>query len=409
VPENSFVDDGPPRRTILIANPSADVYGSDLQMLESISAMVDTGWRVIVVMPTTGELSKRIRSRGAEIELVDFPVLRRSNASLRGVIRLAADGLRSVLLLRRTITRLGADAVYVNTVTLPWWILAGRLARVGVLVHVHEAELEDKRMVRVALNSPLLLAHRLVLISESTRTATTSAVPGLARKSRLVYNGVNGPDHAPEISHIDPSRPVRLAIVARLSPRKAADVALEAVGILRRGGRDVEIEVCGTPFAGYEWFEQQLRSRAEEEDLRGAVTFSGYVSPIWPALERAHIVVAPSLREPFGNAVVEAQLCARPVVASSALGHTESILHGVSGLLVTPGDAQALADAVARLIDDRELAIGVATRGRDLAIQRFSTERYNREITETVQFTFRRRHRSRRRNVVRQSTVSPAK
>jgi glycosyltransferase involved in cell wall biosynthesis len=369
---------------VLIANPSADVYGSDLQMLESVTAMVEQGWRVVVAMPVGGTLVGLLEKRGAEVHFVDFPVLRRADSSLGGIVALARAGLGSLSRLRTEIRAVEPDAIYVNTVTLPWWILAGRLARKRVVVHVHEAETEDRRIVRFALNAPLLFANALILISKSTEKATLSAVWGLRRKSRIIYNGVNRPGPAALPKTRADGQPTRLAIVCRLSPRKAPDVALEAVAILRGEGREVTFDICGTPFAGYEWYEAQLRARAEQDDLRGSITFSGYVSPIWSALDAADIVVAPSLREPFGNAVVEAQLSARPVVASAALGHTESIIDGVSGLLVPPGDAQALAAAVARVIDGPALALSLAIRGRELAVERFSTERYNHEIVAVV-------------------------
>lgn len=370
--------------TVLIANPSGDVYGSDLQMLESITAFVERGYRVIVALPMDGKLVPRMRARGAEVRFIPFPVLRRANASLGGVASLAMDGMRSVGFLRKVIEDIAPIAVYVNTVTLPWWILAARLTRTPVVCHVHEAETADSRLVRFALNSPLILSNALILISRAAIEATTSAFPGLTRKVRLVFNGVPGPEASPTAAHIG-DEPHRLAIVARLSPRKGPDIALEAVAILRRAGRDVRLEIAGTPFEGYEWFEQQLRDRAEQPDLRGAVTFAGYVSPIWSALERAHIVVAPSLREPFGNAVVEAQLALRPVVASAALGHLESIENDRTGLLVPAGDPEALAAAVAGLLDDPARSERIAEDARESAQLRFSPERYRGEIVSVIE------------------------
>lgn len=369
---------------ILIANPSADVYGSDLQMLESISAMVERGWRVVVAIPAGGELVEKLESRGAEVRVFPFPVLRRANASTGGIASLAASAFASLATIRAEINEIGPAIVYVNTVTLPWWILAARLARRKVIVHVHEAETEDKRIVRLALNAPLLLAHRLILISRSTRDATNEAVPGLRSRGRLVFNGVERGPVPLSRALIDPSGTIRVAMVCRLSPRKAPDVALEAMALLRGWGLDVRLEICGTPFGGYEWFEDQLRMRASQPDLSGSVTFSGYVSPIWSAIDRADIVVAPSLREPFGNAVVEAQLSLRPVVASQALGHTESIVHGVSGLLVEPGSAEALARAVKDLIDYPALAEQIASGGRASALANFSKERYADDIASVL-------------------------
>lgn len=169
-------------------------------------------------------------------------------------------------------------------------------------------------------------------------------------------------------------------MVGRLSPRKAPHLALEAVARLRSEGRDVELELCGSAFEGYEWYVAELEERAAHEDLAGAVTFSGYTSPVWPALARADVVLAPSLREPFGNAVVEAQLSRRPVVATAAQGHLESITDGVTGLLVPAEDVPAMSRAVARLLDDADLADRIADEGRKRAIERFSVDRYGSQV-----------------------------
>ncbi len=57
-------------RTVLIGNPSADVYGSDLQMVESASALVADQWRVVAAVPEHGELVDLLRDRGAEVHRV---------------------------------------------------------------------------------------------------------------------------------------------------------------------------------------------------------------------------------------------------------------------------------------------------------------------------------------------------
>lgn len=383
------------RRHLVVANPSADVYGSDLQMLESVSSMIDRGWEVTIVTPDDGPLIPMIRARGAAVHFGDYPVLRRADASLLGVLRLAVAGVRSILRLRRLVAELAPDVVYVNTVTLPWWIAASRLARTPVVCHVHEAEESDPAFVRLALNAPLLAAHALIIISTSAMRATTGLLPPLRRRAHLVYNGVPAPEHVAPAP--DPaSRPFRLVCVARLSPRKGNDVAVEATAILRRRGHDVTLDLCGTPFAGYEWFERQLRDRADQPDLAGAVTFSGYVSPVAPALQRAHVALAPSLREPFGNAVVEAQLSERPIVAAAAMGHLETVQDRETGLLVEPGSAEAMADAVESLIEDPRLAARIARAGRERSEREYSPARYGTEIAALLEQAAARRRRTRR-------------
>jgi glycosyltransferase involved in cell wall biosynthesis len=368
----------PVNRTVLIANPSPDVYGSDLQMLESISGLRQAGYRVVVALPNDGELVGRIRERGAEVAFVPFPVLRRANQSPTAFAGMVASAAASIPRLVSFITRLRPAAIYVNTVTLPWWLLAGRLSHTTTVCHLHEAETTDSRLVRRALVAPLRLAHAVIVISRSTMDAMLDADPGLKSRGRLVYNGVPQPPSEPE----PPARttPLRLLVIGRLSPRKAPHLALEALALLRARGYDLQLEVAGSAFPGYEWYTEQLQERADRDDLAGRVTFSGYCSPIWDALQRSDVMVAPSLREPFGNAVVEAQYALRPVVATAALGHTESITDARTGLLVPAEDVPAMADAIARLVDDDDLAATLAAQARSEAIRRFSVQRYQAEV-----------------------------
>ena len=369
-------------RTVLIANPSPDVYGSDLQMLESVSALRSAGFRVVVAIPTDGPLVSMLQERGAEVEFVDFPVLRRANQNVFAFLAMGASAALAVPRLVRYLRRTRPYLTYVNTVTLPWWLLASRLSRTPTLCHLHEAETTDGGLVRRLLIMPLRLAHGVIVISRSAMAAMVSADPRLSAKGHLIYNGVPQPPALPA-----PARrelPIKLLVIGRLSPRKAPHLALEAAAQLRTRGYNVRIELAGSAFEGYEWYVQQLEERAAQPDLAGAVSFAGYCSPIWPNLERADIVVAPSLREPFGNAVVEAQLSLRPVVATAALGHMESITDEQTGLLVPAEDVAAMADAIARLLEDPELAMELAQRARRAAIERFSTDRYDREIADLV-------------------------
>jgi glycosyltransferase involved in cell wall biosynthesis len=295
---------------------------------------------------------------------------------------MALDALQALPRLVRLIRRFDPSAIYVNTVTLPWWLLAARLARRPTICHLHEAETGDNALVLRALLSPLRLAHAVIVISRSTLEAMAEVDPGLRSSARLIYNGVPQPPEEP--APAARRQPIRAAVVGRLSPRKAPHLALDAVGQLRARGYDVELEIVGTAFEGYEWYLAELEQRAARSDLAGAVTFLGYASPIWPVLARADIVIAPSLREPFGNAVVEAQLSRRPVVATAALGHTESVSDGETGLLVPAEDVGAMSTAIARLIDDPDLARQLADAGRESALRRFSIARYRAEVADLI-------------------------
>lgn len=363
---------------VLIAHPSPDVYGSDRQLLESIAGLRAIGWEVTVCLPAEGPLVDLLSD--VAIRLAPFSVLRKGLLSIAGLTRLAIGVPRDLVRLVRTVRRVRPDVVYVNTVTIPLWLVAAKLTRTPVVVHVHEAEERSARIVRTALYAPLLLASLVVANSETTRRILLEVQPRLASRLEVVLNGI--PDPGPRA--LDEAEEGRVVLVSRLSPRKGIDAALEAVALLRRSGRDVSLDICGETFPGYEWFEHDLRLRSAAPDLLGSVRYLGYVSPTGPALAAGQVVIAPSLGESFGNAAVEALLAERPLVASDVQALAEILDNERTALLVPPADPVRLAAAIARLLDDPALARALARTGRAEALERFSTQRYRRELNACV-------------------------
>ena len=374
----------PPRlRPVVVAHHGSELYGSDRQLLESVSGLIGSGLPVLIVLPKDGPLAPAMHARGAEVEFMDFPVLRRVDLNPMGVLRLArrtAVTLPSAIAMLR---RRRAAAVYVNTLILPFWLLAARLAAVPALCHVHEAYERGPRVVRTMLTLPLLLAHRTVVNSEASLRVLLEAVPVLRGRSSVVYNGVPGPPAAPEPPPAGGGS-ATLALVGRLSPNKGTDVALEALARLVSMGHDVRLDLAGNVFPGYEWFETQLRERAAAPDIAGRVRFLGFVDSPWPILSAASVALVPSRLEPFGNTAVEAQLARRPVVVCRTQGLVEIVTDDDTGLCVPADDADALAFAVSRVLDQPGLSLRLADAGNASARRRFSVESYQQEIAKQV-------------------------
>ena len=111
--------------------------------------------------------------------------------------------------------------------------------------------------------------------------------------------------------------------------------------------------------------------------------FLGFRPSIWPTVADSDIVLISSVvDEPFGNTAVEASLGARPLVVSDIAGLKEASQAALSAIRVPAGDAEALADAVERIIDDwpqwRSAAIGDAT----AVAHTFSAAQYSRAFID---------------------------
>lgn len=367
--------------TVLLAHPSAELYGSDRVFCESAIACARAGWRVLVTLPQDGPLVPELERHGVEVVFCPTPVLRKAALRPRGFLALLAETARSVRPILRLLHAVRPDAVYVSTVTAPLWLLLARIApgRRRVLAHVHEAEDGIPAPVRIGLAAPLLAAGVVVVNSQATANVVTGAIPLLRNRIRLIYNGVPGPERAPR-RQAGPSGTLRVVLVGRLSPRKGNDLAVDAVARLRAAGRPVTLDLFGSVFPGYEWYEHQLRERIREHGLTDSVRLQGFHADVWEAYTDADIAVVPSRIEPFGNTSVEAQLAGVPVIVSEVQGLPETVDHGRNGTIVPPEDPGALAAAIAELADDWARARDTAQRARRHAQRHFAPETYRRRI-----------------------------
>ena len=116
-----------------------------------------------------------------------------------------------------------------------------------------------------------------------------------------------------------------------------------------------------------------------------AVRFLGHVSPIQAAIERAAVVVVPSMGEGFGMVALEAMERSRPVIAASIGGLGELIRDGETGLLVPAGEAEPLREAIVRLAGNLELARRMGEAGRLRAQRHFTWERVVQRMMQTIE------------------------
>jgi hypothetical protein len=368
---------------VLCAHPSAERYGSDRVFLESVAALVGAGWQVTVTLPADGDLVGALRAAGARIVHCPTPVLRKAALRPAGLLRLVAEALRCLGPMLRLLRTARPDLVYVNTVTVPGWLLLAKLLRRKTIAHVHEAEDGVPAPIRTALALPLLAADTVLVNSKATARTVTSGLPRLRGRIRLLYNGVAGPAR-PIAARPRPAGPVRLALVGRLSPRKGTDIALEAVGRLAED-RPVTLDVYGSVFTGYEWFEQRLRRRIAELGLVNAVRLHGFRADVWDAYADADIALVPSRVEPFGNTSVEAQLAGVPVIVTDAQGLPETVAGGRFGTIVAADDPIALAGAISALLADWPAALATAESARAHAAEEFAPQTYRARFV--AQFT----------------------
>lgn len=372
-------------RTVLLANPGADLYGSDRMLLESVRALVRAGHRVYVTVPERGPLVELVRDAGAVALTQPTPILRKSAMSIAGLVRLGVGAFSSWGSTWRLIRQVDPATVLVNTITEPLWLLLGRLAGRRVVCHVHEAERSIPPGIRRLIYLPLTLCHSIVVNSATSLDVVKEVAPRLGRRAHIVHNAVAGPDVMVP-ARVDLTGPVRVLYVGRLSRRKGPHVAIEATRLLLEHGRWVHLTLIGAVFPGNEAYEEELQRLVRQWGLEDHVTWLGFQSRVWSHIAECDIMVVPSTGdESFGNTSVEALLAARPVIISDAAGLREATAMAKACLETAGGDAHALACAVLEIIDRWHYFRKHAKEDSRRLGQHFSRENYSRNLLTAMQ------------------------
>ena len=168
-----------------------------------------------------------------------------------------------------------------------------------------------------------------------------------------------------------------LIFVGRLVEKKGVHFLLGAMPIVLKKHPNVRLTIAGSGPT-----EQELRQQTQILGLSDRVTFLGSVSQTkLPGLyQMATLAVFPFVvaksgdQEGFGLVQVEAMGCECPVIAGDLPAIHDIIVHEKTGLIVESGNAQALADAIIRMLDDPDLRFRLARNGRERVVARFDWE-----------------------------------
>ncbi len=190
---------------------------------------------------------------------------------------------------------------------------------------------------------------------------------GDRRKTALCYNGIDQQAFAPEFAGRQrllqplPGEPPYIGIVGRLTRQKGHDLLLEALQPVFAGQPGSLLIIGDGPLGG------ELRAQAQRLALGEKVHFLGARQDVWAVLQQLALFVHPSRWEGFPTVLLEAMSQRVPVVATDISGTRELVQDGVTGLLVPGEDVSALAAAIARLLQEPQLAEQLAGRAFELA------------------------------------------
>jgi glycosyltransferase involved in cell wall biosynthesis len=261
--------------------------------------------------------------------------------------------------------------------------LLGRLTPAISVVHMHAPVAGLSRPTLWGMRN----ARAIFAVSEAVRKDLIDLGMGADR----IFTAHNAVDPG----HFDPDRQTQavpsirgqfgipagvplVGIAARMNPWKGQYELIAATVLLRQTFPDLHVMILG---ADVPEMRADFQKRAREGGIAERLHFGGFQKDVRPFLHELDVFVHPSYQEPFGLSIVEAMAMRKPVIACNTGGVPEIITHGSDGWLVEERSAEAVATAMAMLLNDRELARRLGERARETVCNRFTPRQQSAAVT----------------------------
>ena len=317
-------------------------------------------------------LARFLRSHGSIVEVLDVKKINLSN-----ILRLKK------IISEKKIDLLHASGYRASLFTL---LTSGLFIKRPIISHIHSA---DPRISGLTI-------LKLVEIATRNRFDLSIACSELVRTHYLKNNSFIVPDKILSVSngveimqrHPDPEAANNLkedlgipadsfvfSYIGRMVKLKGIDVLLKAFHLISRKNKDSVMLLVGSgPM------EPELRKLADNLNLSSRLVFTGYRNDVEKLLEIIDVFILPSWWEGLPNVLLEAMNQCKPVIASDVGGVKELVLHGHTGLLAPPGDAERLAEYMILMLNSPDMREKMGQSGRRHVQKNFNIKAKVRDI-----------------------------
>ncbi len=244
------------------------------------------------------------------------------------------------------------------------------------------------------------ITDRLVALTSGELEESVSRGVGAKQQWTIIHSGIDmGSCHASSgrakirAGLGIPESALIAGVVARLEPIKGVEYfvrgAVETAASMP--DKDIRFIIVGDGSQ-----RQMLENMAEKSGIKEKIYFTGYKSNVLDYMAAMDVYVQPSINEGMGQTLVQASFCGLPIVAAKVCGIPDVVKHGVTGILVPPGDYTAVAEAVIMLFKDASARSRLGSNGKTFVLEndetgfpRFSCCAMNSKLeklyTETVE------------------------
>ncbi len=314
----------------------------------------------LVVLAEDGPLAERLREKGMDVRIIhlDEKVRNRNRNTIN--FQVFSSAIKTYLYgkaVGRVLREEKVVCVHTNSLkSAIYGAVAAKSAGIPLIWHIHDI-IEAPYLRKIVAFFMKLLVKYLpdgVIANSNATMATLNLSQATTKKKTIAYPsyfGQIGRMNEPQLEDKDDRFIVLL--VGRLADWKGQHILLEAAKSFAK--RNVEFWIAGDAlFEADAVYKQQLIQYIREHGLFN-VKMLGHVNDISQLMSQADLLVHTSvIPEPFGQVIVEGMAVGLPVIASNAGGPREIVLNEETGLLIPPGKAERLIEAIQWMIEHPE-------------------------------------------------------
>jgi glycosyltransferase involved in cell wall biosynthesis len=348
-------------KRVLYVNRVPFIGGTERIVLTLADSIECFGYVPMLICPDGGDLADAARARGMSVEGSAFNRMRITGnpITLAGYPLAWWRGRRH---LERYAAAHGVSLIHVHhPVSALYSIRAARQLRLPLILHMHDG-LVMKPLYRMALRHAARHADRIICVSDTARDLILE-VNDQSAKVCVIGNGLAPSfftaEPAPTDEVVGPGP--HIGIFGVIEPQKGHHVLLEAAVAVARQHPLARFWIVGPKtYKDKSSYVAFVTGLAAAPELAGRVTFTGFRNDVSRWMQAMDIVAMPSVgRESFGLSAAEAMALGRPVVVSADGGGLSRLVRdGITGRLVPPGDAEALASVINSMLEKGSASMG---------------------------------------------------
>ena len=376
-------------KRILYLHAGAEMYGADKVLLELIKGLDCQEFEAHVILPNDGVLVEALRQVGAQVSVLDYPILRRKYFNPKGILEYLKSYRRYSQKIAQYVRGNGIDLVHNNTTAVLEGVYLKRKVKLPLIWHVHEIIVKPKAISDFINFLMGRYADKIVTVSQAVASHVNQSPFIKEDQVQVIYNGVdNAVYHPMQASTVRerfaiPEESLVIGMVGRVNAWKGQGDFLEAVTpILEQNPNSIAF-LAGSAFSGEEWRVEELESTIAKSSVASQIKRVDYYEHTTELYNMFDIFVLPSTNpDPLPTVVLEAMACGKPVVGYRHGGVCEMVDEGTNGLLATPNQPAELSKAIQELADNTEKReqFGKASVQRQKEL--FSLQSYIRNFSE---------------------------